>query len=268
MRGFASIFVFLLFAFSGLEELHASRSYRVTIPNLRFTSPDGQRYRVRTQTFRTRCDSNHCYFYAGDYRLRVNRSQVQIHNEERTYNPTYFTPSTGGELGRGGAYDRGYVGQIYSSDGASPHLECYQRLRDDYTSRFCPDRTSLPSISGCRGPGTKRRTDSIRWCARYVRFILHDCEVLPENSIARHAENAGPALERQGFRRLSTLDPDSAPLGSIIVYGGTCPASPRGADPGHIEIKTGPSEYTSDYIANVARSEQTGCRRVTGIYFR
>ena len=92
--------------------------------------------------------------------------------------------------------------------------------------------------------------------------------MLSENSIARRAENAGPALERQGFRRLNTLNPDRAPLGSIIVYGGTCPASPRQADPGHIEIKTSSNKYISDYVANVARSTQTGCRRVTGIYFK
>lgn len=278
MRGFTSLFVILLFAFGALEKSEAMRSHRVTIPNLRFTSPGGQNYRVRTQTFRTRCSSTHCYFRAGNYRLRVHRSDVQIHDEARTYNPTYFTPNRidDDELSSGsGSYDDSYVGQRYTSDGASQHLECYQRLRDDYTSRWCPrdadpntPGNQVASIRQCRGRGTKSREDSLGWCARYVRFILNDCGVLPENSIARHAEDAGPALERQGFRRLSTLDPDQAPLGSIIVYGGTCPTSPRDADSGHIEIKTGPSEYTSDYVADVARSTQTGCRRVVGIYFR
>lgn len=123
-------------------------------------------------------------------------------------------------------------------------------------------------IYQCRSEGTKSRTDSLDWCSRYVRFILSDCGVLPENSIAKYAENAGPALERQGFRRLTTTDPSQAPLGSIIVYSGTCPAVPANADAGHIEIKTGPSEYTSDYVSSSPRSTQTSCRRVTGIYFK
>ena len=269
-----SLFVFLIFTFGGLQHSQAMRSHKVTIPNLRFTSPDGQHYRIRSQTFRTRCSSKHCYFRAGRYKIRVNRSDVQIHNEAKNYNPTYFALNRlgDGELsGSGGTYVR----QRYTTDGASQHLGCYQRLRDEYTLRWCPadaDASTLgnqvSSIRQCSGLGTKSKTDSLGWCARYVRFILNDCGVLPNNSIARYAENAGSALERQGFRRLGILNPDQAPLGSIIVYGGTCPASPKGADPGHIEIKTGSSEYTSDYVANAARSTQTECRRVTGIYFR
>jgi len=271
MRGFASIFVFLIFAFGALEDSMAvMRAHNITIPSMRFTAPSGQTYRVRSGSLRTNCNRTYCYFRAAGHRLRVSRSQVQIHNEERNINPTYFTPNrhTGGELGGSSADQRNYVGRYTTGSGASEHLSCYQRLRDNYTSRYCPDRRSLPSIRGCSGMGTKRRTDSLGWCARYVRFILNDCGVLPENSIARLAENAGPALERQGFRRLSTLSPDRAPLGSIIVYSGTCPARPRNADPGHIEIKTGPSEYTSDYVGTAARSTQTSCRRVTGIYFK
>jgi len=267
------VLLFLLGVFSlGLvtesEAMVATR--RITIPNLKFTA-DGQAYKVREQTFSTRCDSDYCYFKADDYNLRVPVENVEIHEEERTYNPTYFTPRTytgdDGELSDP-EYTQGYISQRPTGEGASEHLECYQNLRDSYTSRHCPNVTSLGSINGCQREGSKARDDSLGWCARYVRFILTDCGVLPAGSIARRAENGGPALESQGFRRLSTLDPSQAPLGSIIIYSGTCPAIPASADPGHIEIKTGPNEYTSDYVSNSARSTQTACRRVTGIYFK
>ena len=262
----------------GLEETHAMRSYRVTVPAVRFTTPapESKTYRLKEQDARMPCDRHFCYFRAAGHRLKIDRDLVEF----KGYNPRSFTPrrygDPGDELGSGGSNgsDKGYIGQNYTGEGSSKYLSCYQKLRDSYTSTYCPDDVDpdtrgnqVPSISSCRGEGTKARSDSLGWCARYVRFILSDCGVLPEYSLHQFAKNSGPSLERQGFRKLATRDPAKAPLGSVIVYDGTCPRNGK-VDAGHIEIKTGPSEFTSDYIANTARSTLTRCRRVKGIYFK
>ena len=205
------LFVFLTAVYNDNAWAVGFHSVRITTPkNLRFTSPSGQRYRVKSSTFRTRCNARYCYFRAANYRLRVSRSQIQIHNEERNYNPTYFsvhrtqTEDNSSELSGGGSSYTGssytgssYTGSSYTSytndyannhsryvnrrqradgsskhNGSSKHIGCYQRLGNQYTSTYCPNRRSLSSIRGCSGSGTKSKADSLGWCARYVRFIF------------------------------------------------------------------------------------------------
>lgn len=122
-------------------------------------------------------------------------------------------------------------------------------------------------LSCYRTDGRRRygRARSRAYCYRGVKRILQACGAVNRYLGGALAKNAGPELVASGFRKLSTMNPARAPLGSVIVYGNTCSSTHYA---GHIEIKLGQNEYVSDYIGTRPRSSVTRCRPVLGIYMK
>lgn len=74
-------------------------------------------------------------------------------------------------------------------------------------------------------------------CWHYVKHALVAAGVINSYPKTAYAHQAGEELSRTyGFKRLSIRDPYSAPLGSVLVYGGR----------GHVEIRT-KDGFASDY---------------------
>lgn len=119
-----------------------------------------------------------------------------------------------------------------------------------------------------RVSGSKESWRSIGRCLMYVKFAMKDAGFFRSYPGTAYAANFGPELREQGFINLMDDDgydidhPDDAPIGSIIVYERT----PGSRTPGHIEVKLGPNEYGSDYIADEPISDTTSRRRIIGIY--
>lgn len=76
-------------------------------------------------------------------------------------------------------------------------------------------------------------------CWAYVKNALLAAHLVPTRPTTGYAKQAGDELQSKfGFRKLSIKDPYSAPVGSVLVYGG------RGA--GHVEFRTA-SGFVSDF---------------------
>lgn len=74
-------------------------------------------------------------------------------------------------------------------------------------------------------------------CWHYVKHALVAAGVINSYPKTAYAYQAGEELSRNyGFKRLPIRDPYSAPLGSVLVYGGR----------GHVEIRT-KDGFVSDY---------------------
>ena len=90
-------------------------------------------------------------------------------------------------------------------------------------------------------------------CWRYVKQALLQAGAVPVYPATNYACQAGVELtSRYGFVRLAINNPYSAPVGSVLVYGG------NGA--GHVEIRT-EHGFASDYRSPWA------CRyKLIGVY--
>ena len=92
-------------------------------------------------------------------------------------------------------------------------------------------------------------------CWGYVKDALLAANVVSTRPTTAWAKQAGGELTRKyGFKKLATLDPMRAPVGAVVVYGGS--------DAGHVEIRT-PSGFVSDFF-----SSQPYPRPVVGIYVK
>ncbi len=92
-------------------------------------------------------------------------------------------------------------------------------------------------------------------CWRYVKDALLAANVLASRPKTAYAKQAGDELCRQyGFRRLNIRDPYAAPVGAVIVYGGT--------DAGHVELRT-ERGFASDFVSTTPYP-----RGLIGIYVK
>ncbi len=102
----------------------------------------------------------------------------------------------------------------------------------------------------------QRAQPQMTWhCWKYVKDALLAANVVTSRPVTAWARQAGDELQgNYGFKKLSTRDPYSAPVGAVIVYGG--------ADAGHVELRTN-SGFASDFI-----SRRPYPRPVIGIYVK
>jgi hypothetical protein len=92
-------------------------------------------------------------------------------------------------------------------------------------------------------------------CWAYVKDALLAANVVGSRPETAWARQAGVELTtRYGFKKLSTTNPYSAPVGAVIVYGG--------ADAGHVELRTS-NGFASDFV-----SHSPYPRPVLGIYVK
>lgn len=82
---------------------------------------------------------------------------------------------------------------------------------------------------------------SRRRCWRAVKNALFEANLVSFRPTTRYAKQAGEELEQKfDFKKLDLTDPFEAPIGSILVYGGS------GA--GHVEIRTAEG-FVSDFVS-------------------
>lgn len=131
------------------------------------------------------------------------------------------------------------------------------RHGDSYNKEYCPLLVQRKDSHQPTG-----------FCFRYVKYALQGSGLVHgskgeyyENGYLGEssAKNAGTPLEQAGFENIMSdeLTAENAPVGAVLVY--------SGGKHGHIEVKTGKSEYTSDYVTSVPRSTSS-TRTLTGVY--
>lgn len=92
-------------------------------------------------------------------------------------------------------------------------------------------------------------------CWKYVKDALLAAHVVEDRPVTLWARQAGTELAgKYGFKKLKTRNPYAAPVGAVIVYGGT--------DAGHVELRT-ERGFVSDFI-----SSRPYPRPVLGIYVK
>ena len=165
-------------------------------------------------------------------------------------------------------------------------IEAYQnsQVTKDTMERIL-ENTDECFLKACRG--SKDKYTSVAYCARYVKFAFFPPgddgrESFSEWSNYPWSEDAvesGPWLEDAGFVNLmdipemSHLTPETAPIGSFIVYSKPGSGKRYNVDgevlegPGHIEMRTAEDEYVSDFI-NDEPTTVGGARRPIGIYVK
>jgi len=150
------------------------------------------------------------------------------------------------------AHAQGYFGVGF---GATSFGTGFAPIR---THRFAPparyDASIDPSLIRAASIADHRaESHSTLKCWRYVKEALVNAGAVRSYPTTAYASQAGDELtSRHGFVQLHTRNPYSAPVGSVIVYGG------HGA--GHVELRTSHG-FVSDFRSS------TACRyRVIGIY--
>jgi len=92
-------------------------------------------------------------------------------------------------------------------------------------------------------------------CWHFVKDALVAAHIISSRPVTEYAKEAGGELTRDfGFQKLNESDPYKAPLGSVIVYGGS------GA--GHVELRT-EQGFVSDFV-----SPTPSTRPLIGIYIK
>lgn len=257
----ANCFLFLLFAvFSlGFETQAEAALTRVTTRGDLFFSSGGNNYKVPAGvSFRADCRSDsYCYARLRGNLIRVRNTYVSRRPIRTASYSTAGYTSGNSELG-GGSVSTSSGG---SRAGESRYASCFRSKGNNYTRRRCT-RGGLSSINQCRG--SKPASTSTGWCYMVTKFILRDCGAVPVKLSGVYAKDAGPQLQRYGYRRLSTTNPRQAPVGSVIVYGVSAGCRGRA---GHIEIKADTNSYVSDFKISHPVSDSR-CRYVKGIYFK
>lgn len=99
------------------------------------------------------------------------------------------------------------------------------------------------------------RSRSTKRCWRYVKRALVAANAVDSYPDGTSAKNAGRELtEHHGFTKLDISNPEDAPVGAILVYGG------KGY--GHVEFRT-KNGYVSDFKAT-----RPSPRPLTGVYVK
>ena len=102
---------------------------------------------------------------------------------------------------------------------------------------------------------TNAKSGSTKRCWRYVKRALVAANAVDSYPDGISAKNAGQELtEHHGFTKLDISNPEDAPVGAILVYGGE--------GYGHVEFRT-EDGYVSDFKAS--RPSQ---RPLTGVYVK
>jgi hypothetical protein len=79
------------------------------------------------------------------------------------------------------------------------------------------------------------------YCWRYVKDALVQAGVVGSRPTSAYAKQAGAELcQKYGFVKLRLSDPMDAPVGAVLVYGGS--------DAGHVELRT-ESGFVSDFVS-------------------
>jgi len=265
IKNFLLLSCILLFSANSFGFVIA-QTCNVTLPAFKFK--EGPRYRNigKTTLRETKCNAQYVYFNVGDKELKIERLHPRVsvtENRNTQSSPSWFGGgSNSSELGRGGRSSTSQRQGSYAPRFESSFASCYRNKGRQYVRKNkCTSGDRLRT--GCRG--TKASNRSTNYCYRYVKLILQDCEAVRGYLPGKYASSGGRHLTNAGFTKLSTLNPSSAPVGSVIVYRNSCDAS-RPA--GHIEIKASENEYISDFSARSPVSNRTDCRTVTGIYFK
>lgn len=115
------------------------------------------------------------------------------------------------------------------------------------------------------------RTRGKGQCAEAVRLTLNKARIWPGGGIG-HGKDLVPGLKQMGFVNVikAGMTPDSAPDGSILVYGK--PSNPRGCRGlgtkfGHVEIKESDNSYLYDGRVrnNIQKAFSPRCRPLIGV---
>lgn len=152
---------------------------------------------------------------------------------------------------------------------AISHLVC----AEDSLFEPANARTAAPEVRSQLGPESggirydermiraaqiaqKRAYKKTTWyCWRYVKDALLAAEVIDTRPTSALAKQAGKELcSRFGFKKLWTRNPYKAPVGAVIVYGGS--------DAGHVELRTSKG-FVSDFTSATAYP-----RPVIGVYVK
>jgi hypothetical protein len=118
-----------------------------------------------------------------------------------------------------------------------------RKLTTEETKSFGPDSTKYRydarMIRAAEIAAKRARAHSSKRCWRYVKYALVGADVVNSYPDTVYAKQAANELSSEyGFQKLPILNPYSAPIGSVLVYGG------KGA--GHVEIRT-KSGFVSDF---------------------
>ena len=91
----------------------------------------------------------------------------------------------------------------------------------------------------------RRARPQMTWhCWMYVKDALLAANVITSRPKSAWAKDAGEELSRNfGFTRLRISNPYNAPVGAVVVYGGS--------DAGHVEIRT-KDGFVSDFVSHTA----------------
>lgn len=114
------------------------------------------------------------------------------------------------------------------------------------------------------------RTRGKGLCAIAVRQSLNKAQIWSGGGIG-DAKDMMPGLKKMGFKNVITrgMSPDTAPAGSILVYGGTKASGCRGlgAQFGHIEIKENQNSYLYDgkVTKHIQAAYGSKCRPLIGV---
>jgi hypothetical protein len=127
------------------------------------------------------------------------------------------------------------------------------------------------SRPGAQLPRQRDKATSQGYCYRGVKISLRQSGLAKNYISGASAKDAGPALIAEGFKKLTTIDPEAAPPGAVIVYSNTSAGIRDGGKKhGHIEIKTDRDTYFSDYKTGlpITSSANGAWYEVSGIYFK
>lgn len=124
---------------------------------------------------------------------------------------------------------------------------------------FGPKSASLkydPRMIRAAQIAQQRAHPRMTWkCWKYVKDALLAAHVVENRPTTLWARQAGEELaSKYGFKKLTTRNPSSAPVGAVIVYGGR--------DAGHVELRTS-TGFVSDF-----HSRHPYPRPVLGIYVK
>lgn len=149
---------------------------------------------------------------------------------------------------------------VHAADGSSLYDRSSARaVAREVSSTFGPGATRIRyderMIQAARIARKRAHRETTWYCWRYVKDALLASGVISSRPQTAWAKQAGTELTRRfGFRRLTTRDPRRAPVGAVIVYGGS--------DAGHVEIRTADG-YASDFVSHTPYP-----RPVLGIYVK
>lgn len=145
------------------------------------------------------------------------------------------------------------AGRTWAEDGPG---ELTKSLRDPAKSRTLTKEEQKafgPQSSGVKYDSRmirameiakKRAHPKMTWyCWKSVKDALLAAGLVNSRPTSAWAKNAGTELcQRYGFVQLKRIrDPRDAPIGAVVVYGGS--------DAGHVELRT-PSGFVSDFVSS------------------